>query len=219
MNKKIIAKILFNDIVEYTSIDIKSNKFLIYYRKNEDLKRFELPLDFIDDVVYVDEVDPVIEESIKIVEPEIVINPEINNFDGSGKFIDLQIKADRYLYLLHWFKVPHQLKSILKNNNVIFRQTTPQFSYHETKDYLSFKFIWDMKENKINDKIEDCRVCYLRYLRPTKKFNSEFLKNKYPNLWVIGKGDFKWEVNDNYGILEITWDLNKYKQSIYDRGC
>lgn len=55
MNKTIAAKILFNKDVEFTSMDVEFNKFLIYYRKNGELQKYELPLNLIDEFIHVDQ--------------------------------------------------------------------------------------------------------------------------------------------------------------------
>lgn len=299
MNKTISAKMQFSDDVEYTSTDVKTNKFLIYYRKNGELQRFELPLNLIQEFIYIDQNEinkcPICEsdnliinktkeinnnrsiinktiesekinpeqiieeiindinnsankndpnweclscgankESLELNKPEISytntykrlydkkvikikcngdIKSLIDDSIGYGKLSDLQIQGNRQLNTLHWFRVPFRLNRLLKDYKDTFNKTIPLFKWREMDRYLYLEYLWyiDGKEHQIEIKdIDDVRVCDIRYLRPPRTFNREYLKYKYPKIWTLIDADFKWKLENNYCIFQIKWDKQKY---------
>ena len=89
----ITGKIVFTDNVEFTTTDVNSNKFLIYYRENGELIKFTLPLTLIKEFTYIDEKeikkcpicdssDILIPESINPIEPPEMKDEDITYFDG-----------------------------------------------------------------------------------------------------------------------------------------
>ena len=51
----ITGKIVFTNGVEFTTTDVNSNKFLIYYRENDKLIKYSLSLNLIKEFTYIDE--------------------------------------------------------------------------------------------------------------------------------------------------------------------
>lgn len=89
----ITGKIVFTNAVEFTTTDVKSNKFLIYYRENGELIKYSLPLTLIKEFTYIDEKevkkcpicdssDIVIPEQINPIKPPEMENEDIIYFDG-----------------------------------------------------------------------------------------------------------------------------------------
>ena len=89
----ITGKIVFTNGVEFTITDVKSNKFLIYYRENGELIKYSLPLTLIKEFTYIDEKEikkcPIcdssnilIPELINSIKPPEMKNEDIIYFDG-----------------------------------------------------------------------------------------------------------------------------------------
>ena len=268
----ITGKIVFEDDVEFTTTDMNSNNFLIYYRKNGELIKYSLPLDLIKEFTYIDE-NPIeicpICKSPNILIPESTIKPiemkkedviyfdgtnsnweclncgankvslemkkpetipqftpryikrkEINDGNsGKGSFSHLRVNGKRYKNVLHWFKLPRGLLPIITNNNKVNIETIPLFKYYEKEWYIYLEYLWYLdgiqhKPATSKHLVDDCRVCDMRYLKPPKDFNRSILKYKYPDLWNLVEGQFKWKVEVNYVTLQIKWDKKKYYKVI-----
>lgn len=268
----ISGKIVFTNDVEFTTTDVNSNKFLIYYRENDKLIKYSLPLNLIKEFTYIDEKevkkcpicdspniiipepinsvemnnDDIIhfdgindweclncganEVSLKMKEPEIIpqFKPlymnrkrkEINEDNsGKGSFSHLRINGERYRNVLHWFRLPRGLLPIITDNNQITISTIPLFKYYERDWYIYLEYLWYIdgiqhKPSTSKHLVDDCRVSNKRYLKPPKDFNRLILKYKYPNIWNLIEGRFKWNVENNYVTLQIKWNKKKYYENL-----
>lgn len=252
----ISINISFLDNVEYTSIDADRNVFMIYYKDDDEMLCYELPLNFIDEITYTDgknecpicgskniikynpQIDTIIDEVINDeYDPNRweCLNCGTNKFDrtydklqhskeyhicdilkgydeksGYGKLSYLQIRGEKYLNQLHWFKIPRRLLKLLGNK---FKTDPPKFRWTEKNQFLYLEYLWylDEKDRPVPKNLDLTRVCNDRYMRPPKKFNRDFLKYKYPNLWTKIDADFKWIVTDDCVEFKIWWDLKKYE--------
>lgn len=89
----ITVKISFTDKVELITTDVNSDKFLIYYRENNELIKYNLPIRLIREFTYIDEneikkcpicdsPDILIPEPINPIKPPEMENEDIIYFDG-----------------------------------------------------------------------------------------------------------------------------------------
>lgn len=238
MNKTTAAKILFSDEVEYTSADVESNKFLIYYRKNGELNRYELPLNFIKEFIYIDQNDltecPIC-DSTNLLINEIEDNPSTNwecLSCGSNKE-SLAMEQPEIIPRFESTNLSEPQRSgnltNLKIHGKRYLGGLHWFKYpHQLQQALKDRDVFETipqfrygeSDNElylnyiwvINTRhtIEDCRVCDSRYLRPPKEFNRAYLKYKYPDMWNVIDGKYLWEINNDCIEFQIKWDIEKY---------
>ena len=93
----ITGKITFADDIEFTTMDVDSDKFLIYRRQNGDLVKYSLPLSLIKEFICVEKQTkscPFCDSQNVIQEPDTKIkNEEIMYFDGINDPLDWECLA------------------------------------------------------------------------------------------------------------------------------
>jgi hypothetical protein len=205
----IIGKIKFMDDVEFTTTDINSNKFIIYYRENGELIKYSLPLSLIEDFTYIDEekiicpicesTDILIPESADSIKPPEMKNEDIVYFDNISDIPNWEcLKCGA-----------NQVSLAMKEPEVI-----PNFVPRYFKP----------KQQEVYDDDTQGSGC-LKYLKINGKRYREVLHwFKVPRrlLKVIGKiftkvmPIFKYYEKDYYIYLEYLWYLDgiQHKQAI-----
>lgn len=236
----IAAKMVFSENVKYTSRDVYSNKFIIYYDKNGEPKKCELPLDLINEFIYIDQEKLVkcpICESTNIISEKISIDETINNIIND---IENPQYEDDPIPDKNWECLNcGSTKELLDRSNTV---STVQRKLNDYSDPV------DTEQRKVKNRMVDTvqRVVKDRCNGDLPNFDDESGFGKLSHLQIQGKrylkslhwfrmpfrllrllknhGDaflktppyFKWTEKDRYLYLEYLWYLDKKDHPIPD---